>query len=263
MADFTIFDKLPELQQATQSESCEHETKIIEKSVLICLDCGEELEKDIFLDSKLYPEIQSNHDVSRCHVRKVEDKSIYKDVEDMGFGERIVSIANDIYVEVTHGRIYRGNSRKAIVFACIFNAYKLDGTPQDHDNLANMFNLKRKNVLKGMKHVNNNISKDSPIKMTYITPVYLVTEIMKKFNATPEHIQEVVILYEQIKDKSSVINRARPQSTSAGLVYYYILKTNKNITLKDFLSKISLSELTIRKIVKELDRIFGTNYFII
>ena len=88
-----------------------------------------------------------------------------------------------------------------------------------------------------------------------------MTDILKKFNATPEQIQDVVDLYEQIKDKSCILNRARPQSTSAGLVYYYILKTNKDITMKDFLSKINLSELTIKKIVKELDRLFNTNYF--
>ena len=113
---------------------------------------------------------QQNKILSRCHIRKIETKNIYKDVEDMGFGERIVSVANEIYMDVTDGKIYRGNSRKAIVFACIFNAYKINGTPQNHDNLIKMFNLNRKCGLKGLKHVNNNVAKDSLIKTTYITP---------------------------------------------------------------------------------------------
>ncbi len=262
MTDFSIFDNIkPQLETKVEFE-CSHANKVMEKSTLICSDCGLEIDKDIFLDKDMYPEIQIKQDISRCQVRKVENKNIYKDVEDMGFGERIVSIANEIYIDVTDGKIYRGNSRKAIVFACIYNAYMINGTPQDHDHLIKMFNLKRKSGLKGLKHVNNNVAKDSPIKTTCITPIDLVTDILKKFNATKEQIDDVIQLYEQIKDKSSVINRARPQSTSAGLVYYYILKTNKNITMKDFLSKINLSELTIKKIVKELDRLFNTNYYI-
>ena len=86
-------------------------------------------------------------------------------------------------------------------------------------------------------------------------------EILKKFDANTDQIDDVIEMYQQIKDKSSIINRASPQSTSAGLVYYYILKTKRDITLKDFLSKINLSELTIKKIVKELDKLFNTHYF--
>ena len=33
--------------------------------------------------------------------------------------------------------------------------------------------------------------------------------------------------------------------------------------MKDFLTKVELSELTIKKIVKELDRLFKTNYLYI
>ena len=120
MADFILLDKLLVGEETIPTSSCVHETKKIEKSVLICMDCGEEIEKDIFLDSKLYPEIQIKQDVSRCHIRKMEEKNIYKDVEDMGFGERIVSIANEIYIEATKGKIYRGNSRKSIVFCLYF-----------------------------------------------------------------------------------------------------------------------------------------------
>lgn len=262
MADFSIFDTIIPVNVPSMESDCAHNMKIMEKSTLICADCGLELEKDIFLDKELYPEIQLRQDISRCQIRKVENKNIYKDVEDMGFGERIVSIANEIYVDVTGGKIYRGNSRKSIVFACIYHAYLINKTPQDHDHLIKMFNLKRKCGLKGLKIVHSNIDKNSPIKTSIVTPVDLVTDIMKKFNATKEQIEEVVKLYKEIKDKSSIINRARPQSTSAGLVYYYILKKDKNITMKDFLSKVKLSELTIRKIVKELDKLFKTNYFI-
>lgn len=260
MTDFSLFDNINTQLETKPEIECIHQSTIMEKSTLICQDCGLEIEKDIFLDKNLYPEIQNKQDISRCQIRKNENKNIYKDVEDMGFGERIVSIANETYLQVTDGNIFRGNSRKAIVFACIYYAYKAEDIHQDSDDLIKMFNIKRRVGIKGLKTVESKVPKDSLIRQKQTTPTHLVTGILKKFNATQEQINEVVNLYEQIKDKSSIINRARPQSTSAGLVYYFILKTNKNITLDYFISKVDLSKLTIKKIVQELDRLFETNY---
>lgn len=238
---------------------CLHENTVIDKSTLTCVDCGEEIQKDIFLDN-VYLQ-NSQQDVTRCHIRKKETKNIYKDVEHMGFGEKIVSIANEIYTNVTHGKIYRGNSRKSIVFACIFNAYKINGNPQCHSTLIKMFNLDRKYCLKGLKLVNNNVPNNSPIKKIHITSKTLILDILKKFDANQEQIDEVIYLYNIVKEKSGLINRSRPQTISTGLIYYYILKTNKQISIKEFTKMTHLSELTIKKIVKEFDKLFNTNYY--
>ena len=42
-------------------------------------------------------------------------------MSNMGFSDRIIEKANRIYDDVANGKIYRGNSRKAIIFACIFH----------------------------------------------------------------------------------------------------------------------------------------------
>ena len=176
----------------------------------------------------------------------------------MGFSDTIISKADELYTQVTKGQIYRGNSRKAIVFACIFHAYKLSGKHQTPENLIKLFGLDRKNGLKGLKIVNVNAPKDSQIHTSYITPEHLVQDIMDKFKATPTQKAEVVELYSQIKNKSSKLNRSRPQSVAAALTYYWILKKKINITIKDFAAKTDLSELTINKNTKELALVLGT-----
>ena len=180
----------------------------------------------------------------------------------MGFSDKIVNEANKIYFQVTKGQIFRGNSRKAIVFASIFHAYKLSGKPQSHEKLIDVFHLNRKIGLKGLKHVNLYAPKNSTIRTTYITPINLVEEIMEKFSATVDQKQEVIELYHQIKNKSSRLNRSRPQSVASGIVYYWICLNKKDITLKQFTKKVSLSELTINKIAKEISDVVGTNNII-
>lgn len=241
---------------------CSHANTANEKGIDVCTDCGEEITKQIqhTKEWRYYGQSDTRHssDPNRVQIRKSDERNIYKDVENMGFSDKIVAEANKIYFQVTQGQIFRGNSRKAIVFACIFHAYKLSGKPQSHEKLIHVFNLNRKTGLKGLKHVNLYAPKNSTIRTTYITPINLVEEIMDKFSATKEQKEEVVKLYDQIKNKSSRLNRSRPQSVSSGLIYYWICTQKKDITLKQFTKKVSLSELTVNKIAKEIAEVMGT-----
>ena len=78
---------------------------------------------------------------------------------------------------------------------------------------------------------------------------------MNKFSATDNQKADVICLYKQIKNKSSYINRSRPQSIASGLVRYYILLKKKEISMKEFVQKVNLSELTIENMVKEITKI--------
>lgn len=235
---------------------CIHTNIACEKDVEICTDCGKQMMRKISNDKewRYYGKSDSRHtsDPNRVQVRKSDERTIYKDVENLGFSDKIVNVANNIYIEVTKGKIFRGNSRRSIVFASIFHSYKLSGKPQTHENLIKIFGLTRKVGLKGLKHVSLYAPKDSVIRTTYITPENLVEEIMDKFDATKEQKDEVIDLYKKIQNKSSRLNRSRPHSVASSIVFYWICLKKKNISLKEFTKYVKLSELTINKIAKEI-----------
>lgn len=273
MTDFDLFKQaLDEYKRVKSSEesssdndlptSCSHDNIITEKGTTICVDCGEEIQNKISHNKewRYYGQGDNKHysDPNRVQMRKTEDRSIFKDVENLGFSEKIIAKANKIYAQVTHGQIFRGNSRKAVIFACIFHAYKISGKPQSHERLMKIFNLNRRIGLRGLKHVNLHAPKDSNIRTTYITPKNLVEEIMDQFSATEEQKQEVIELYEQIKNKSSRLNRSRPGSVSCALVFHWLCMKKKNISIKDFTKKIELSELTVLRLAKEIASVLGT-----
>jgi transcription initiation factor TFIIIB Brf1 subunit/transcription initiation factor TFIIB len=242
--------------------NCEHNNIINDNDSNICSDCGEVMIRIIKHEKewRYYGQSDSRHtsDPTRVQQRKCDERTIFKDVENMGFSDKIVVSANEIYMQVTNNQIYRGDSRKAIIFASIFHAYKLSGKPQNHEKLISIFNLNRKTGLRGLKHVNLYAPKDSKIRTTYITPINLVEDIMEIFSATKEQIQEVINIYELIKNKSSRLNRSRPKSVSSGIVYYWVCLKGKEITLKDFAKKVELSELTIQKIALEIANVLNT-----
>jgi len=267
MSEFQLYEHaLKEYKKITDiktgcSEICDHSEVIDDNGNLTCVNCGEEIKRNIIHEKEWrYYGLSDNRrsgDPNRVQARKIEDKSIFKDVETMGFSNKIISDANDLYTMVTRGHIYRGKTRKAIIFACIFQAYKTNGNPQPYSQLIDIFALTKKAGLGGIKHVGLNAPKESMIHTMHITPVNLMEDIMNKFEANDTQKDEVKELYKKIKNKSSILNRSRPQSVAAGLIYYWIEKSVINITLKDFADKADLSELTITKISKEIGLVLG------
>ena len=242
--------------------SCIHNNCGENSGILSCLDCGEEVGKNITQDKEWrfygHSDTKYKNDPSRCQMRKIDDKSILRDLEGLGFSDRIVNTANNIYTQVTSKEIKRGNSRKSIIFACIFYAYSQCGNPQSSTSLIEVFGLNKKHGLFGLKYVKLNMNKElSPAKNIHITPVNLIEEIMNKFSATEQQKKDVVSIYTIIKNKSTKINRSRPQSIAAGITYYWICQNNKQITITEFVSKVGLSALTVSRIAKEVDEIIS------
>jgi len=254
-------EKKEENNEYSEKQCCENPKIILEQSNQICENCGILVNKELVFDKEwrfygLHDTKHSN-DPSRCHIRKLDDITIYKDVDKLGFSEKIIITANHIYEEVTHKKIYRGNSRKGIVFACIFHAYKINCLPHSCESLIQIFNIDRKIALKGLKYVNLNAQKTSIFRNYHISPENIINEIMDKFYASDEQKIEIYELYKKIENKSSLLNRSRPQSVASGLVRYFILKKGKNIPMSLFKSKVNLSELTIHRIVKEIEKILS------
>jgi transcription initiation factor TFIIIB Brf1 subunit/transcription initiation factor TFIIB len=248
-------------EEVEESECCHTETSV-ENGHVICKLCGETVSIaniDTEKEWRYYGVNDSKHssDPNRCQVRKSDEKTIYKDVENMGFSERVIQIANSMYFQVTKNKIYRGQSRKAIVFGCVMNAYKEIGQPQSFESLQSIFKLERKVILKGIKHVNINMPKQASTSSKYITPVELIREMMEKLNATPQQTNEAIQIYYVIKNKSPVINKSKPQSIASGIIYYYITHTNKKCDMKTFVEKVNLSEITILKICTEIQKILS------
>ena len=246
------------------SKSCTHDTIENINSVNTCLECGQEIgiNRSFEKEWRYYEGSDgAGSDPSRCHYRKVVEKTISKDVENMGFSKYIIEKSNSLFDEVTKGDIYRGNSRKAIVFACVFEAYKQSGNPKSLEFLQDKFRLQRKVISKGINHVGMNTSKKKKNISVSLSPVDLIEETMTKLEADEKQIKNTMEIYNNIKNRSSLLNRSKPRSISTGVIWFYCVYTKKTITIKELSTISNLSEATIEKIAKEIDRIFKSNLF--
>jgi transcription initiation factor TFIIIB Brf1 subunit/transcription initiation factor TFIIB len=259
MAEFLLFDQaMSKYNKVTSQKSnsmsnsneCQHTNTIVDGNIIVCSECYKEIKKNIMHEREWRYYENKSSDPTRVQVRKSDDKNIFKDVENMDFSEKIISVANDIYIKITDGKIYRGSSRKKIVLGCVYNAYKIEEKPQQVDDLVKLFGLSRKNGYEGVKIVSSNIPNDT---VPVISAIHIIDNIMDEFRAKQEHKDEVHKMYKYIENRSSKLNRARPKSVACGLVYFWICLRKKNINIKEFAKKTKLSELTILKMAKEIE----------
>jgi transcription initiation factor TFIIIB Brf1 subunit/transcription initiation factor TFIIB len=252
MESFSLFDKLnaTPVEIDPKTDFCQHTVLVTEQSMLLCYYCGSEVNRETKYDGYMPNQ-------THCYTRKNKEKSIYLDVQNLDISDHIKDIANDIYLEACKEKIHRGNKRKAIVFASVFHAYKLDKNPQSCETLIRVFNINRKDALKGLKFINENLSKNSPIRTLYITPEHLIREFLENFQITEQNQAEIVDLYHQIRNRSTAINRSRPQSVASGVIWYWVKLNQKQLNIKDFVKRVVLSELTVIKMAKEVGRIRG------
>ncbi len=258
----TVPAKLPTIHVADKDKAmCTHTSTTKIQDIVTCTICGLVLSHDLSTDQewRYFGSSDSRHssDPSRCTFRKHEDKSIFKELQKLDIPRNVMEDANILYFQITDGKIQRGNNRKAIVCACVFNSYKHYNNPQSPEVLHKKFGLTKKEMSKGLNFFNLHISKDR--KSQYILVEHLIPQVLALFSASQEHVDQVMQLYLKVKDRSNALNRSNPRSTVAGLIFYYCRSIGKNVPCGKFAAKVGLSMITIYRIAKIIAEILHTN----
>lgn len=244
--------------------NCDHKDTIIDNNIEICIQCGTELQdKVISSENEIHyyggNDTKTFKDPSRVYFRKSEIKNIYKDLDKYNLPISIKEKTNKLYLQITNGKIYRGDIRIGIIFACVFHIYKDINISKTKDELNQIFNIESRVITKGLKLFSQlkALNGEKVISPSIQTENYIAS-IMEKFNSNKEHIDKVKKLYEKIKNKSSEINSSKPHSVCCALVYYYCRKINKELNISDFSKIVKLNGLTIKKLSKIIENILET-----
>lgn len=253
-------DEIPN-KLTSKVKICIHSNTSVNEGNSVCNDCGVELYNELSLeqDWRYYGESdnKNSNDPSRCHMRKKDEKTIYKDIEQFKLPKDIMIHANAYYNKITCGKIRRGAFRKTLIFACVFNAYKYTtNNPQPPEELQEKFKLTKKELSKGLTEFNMKMKKTE--RPVYISPNNFIPRLMQKFDSSQDSIDKVNSLYDKIANKSVILNRANPMSVISGLIYYYFKSINKDISCSEYCSVVKLSDITIQRISKEISSLLNT-----
>lgn len=250
------------LHQNIKSVDCGH----------ICNDCGLQIGNLISEEQewRYYGNSDNRHssNPSRIGRKKTETKNIYKDLEKYKLSDQIKTESNNLFIKVVDSKeIIRGNPRLGLIFAIVYDVYKKIGMRKGISEINEIFKIDKTTINEGLKSLklrlhnkkltksHNKSTKSNSNKL----PLYInISVIMDKFNANDKHKNEVYKLYQQIHNKHTMLNSAKPNSIACSLCYYYCRKIDRNITSNEFSSIVGLSNSTILKISKIIAEILNT-----
>ena len=126
--------KKTKYKEETKSEpnACDHKHVILKNGTETCTTCGELLKTKIMHDKEWRCYSNSGKkDPNRVQIRKVDDRNIFKDVQGLGFSNKIVSLANDLYSDVSKGKILQRELSEGYNFCVYFSRLQKSRPPSN------------------------------------------------------------------------------------------------------------------------------------
>lgn len=252
---------------SSSEPECDHINVYDDGTKTICTECGQEINCDsISFDKEWKNRNNDSRKSQRCTQRKQESKDIIKDIDGMDIPSDVKVKANENFIKISDGKIFRGEKRKGIIYNCIFHAF--DYFPEyekrkDVTYLQKYFGLSRSVISKASVQYNLlahqcKLINDKPSKI-YVTPKNYIPTLIENIGGGDHEINEVIKLFELIGNKSRILSVSRPESYAAGLVYYYYIQKKQDTDINKFVkdSNSSLSPLTIKKNMEEIDKVLA------
>lgn len=248
-----------ETESQNDSTACSHSKTIYSDNNEVCAYCNVVLDNNVSsgMAWKLRNAPNSVIESGRCHRSKGNDRTIYKDTENLEIPSVIINAANSKYEKIIQDQIRRGAKRRSIIAACIFYAYLEANEAKPMPEICKLLNIKPKAVKEGLKSYSEHFPDSS---FQYIMPKHLVKEIMAKVKIEYSHYSNIQKLCSNLENKSDVLNSSKPQSVAASIVYLYLCtipnyKTKLGLTKINFSNIVDLSENTITKLAKEAKKV--------
>ena len=197
-----------------------------------------------------------------------EEKTQYDEFERIKCMARIAGIAKIIVDEalrqhkkISSMKTFRGYNRDGIIAASVYIACRIHNYPRTAKEIATIFHLDNTSATKGCKnavHILNIMeSRDRTKEQTHFhrtTPKAFIERYCSKLNMNQELTKVCAFVAMKI-EQNDLIPENTPHSVAAGIVYFVAQSCNINITKKMVHACSEISEVTINKCYKKLEKI--------
>lgn len=155
---------------------------------------------------------------------------------------------------------FRGDNRDGIIAASIYISCRINNFPRTAKEIAIIFNLDVTSATKGCKNalaIINNIEKDMDNKEKTIysmtKPDSFVERFCSKLNMNVELTKLCHFIAMKV-EKDNKMPENTPHSIAAGIVYFIAQTCKLNVSKRDVKGVSEISEVTINKCFKKLDK---------
>ena len=178
-----------------------------------------------------------------------------------GISKLIIDEALIQHKKLSEHRTYRGLNRDSILAASVYIACSIHNHPRTAKEIAKIFNLENTNATKGCKNAKVIIDeiereKHSTQKTEYYNACSsdFMDRFCSKLNINIELTKLCKFISMQI-EKHQYIPENTPNSIAGGVIYFVVQECKLNINKSEIKSISGVSEVTINKCYKKLEKI--------
>tara|TARA_B110000305_G_C19448869_1_gene646546 strand:- start:1735 stop:2784 length:1050 start_codon:yes stop_codon:yes gene_type:complete len=178
-----------------------------------------------------------------------------------GIPKMIIDEALKHHKSISEKKTFRGLNRDGIIAASIYISCKIHDYPRTAKEIAKIFNLDSGSATKGCKNAMNiinelevNMENDDKTQFYNTKPISFIERYCSKLNISNEFTKLCQFVALQIEN-NNIIPENTPHSVAAGIIYFISQEFNLNITKKDINIISEISEVTINKCYKKMEKI--------
>jgi|TARA_Y100000992_G_scaffold297906_1_gene262195 transcription initiation factor TFIIB len=196
-----------------------------------------------------------------------KEKSKYDDFQlitliakNAGIPKIIIDDAIRYYDKLSDAKTFRGLNRDGILAASIYISFSINRNPRTSREIATIFHLDNTSATKGCKNAINilndleqHMESNDMTVLTKSTPCTFIARYCSKLNINQE-LTKLCLFVAKLVEVHKFIPENTPHSIAAGIVYYISNQCNLNINKRDIHMISQISEVTINKCCKKLEK---------
>ena len=196
-----------------------------------------------------------------------KEKSQYDEFEiikvmshNAGIPKIIVDEALRQHKKLSEMKTFRGCNRDGIIAASVYIAGRIHNYPRTAKEIASIFHLDNTSATRGCKNATNLLNNSEKDKLNnnkthfYQTkPTSFIERYASRLNFNKELTMLCKFVAKKIEE-NSMIPENSPPSVAAGIVYFVAQSCNLNISKKKVNMCSEISEVTINKCFKKLEK---------
>ncbi|OUU18289.1 MAG: hypothetical protein CBB97_21130 [Candidatus Endolissoclinum sp. TMED37] len=197
-----------------------------------------------------------------------KEKSQYDEFERIKTMSKIGGIPKIIQDEalrqhkkISEMRTFRGFNRDGIIAASVYLSCRINNFPRTAKEIASIFKLDPTAATKGCKNAGHLLEKDetnkygdNKTKFYQTKPISFIERYCSRLNMNAELTKLCKFIAHKI-EKNDLIPENTPHSVAAGIVYFVSQHCNLSITKKQVNKYSEISEVTINKCYKKLEKL--------
>ena len=162
-------------------------------------------------------------------------------------------------------KTFRGCNREGVIAASIYIACRINDYPRTAKEIATIFNLENSAATRGCKNavqLLNSMEKsqvgDDKTHFTKTKPLAFIERYCSKLNINKELTKVCRFVAMKIEQKNLMAENT-PHSVAAGIIYFVSQICNLNVSKKNVNYVSEISEVTINKCYKKLEKMEKNN----